>query len=202
MALHYAGIAYEMREVLLGNKPAAMLHASAKGTVPVLCLPDGQVLDESVDVMFWALGQSDPDGWLPVEQKSEITDLIRENDFEFKTHLDHYKYWERYPPHPQSHYRDQAEKFLHKLEQKLSANNFLLGENPGMADIAIFPFIRQFAFVDKAWFDQLPYSRLQSWLQGFLESSLFNEVMQKFPPWQLGDTPEVVAAPDMRLSLA
>lgn len=198
MALHYADVAYELREVLLSKKPEAMLEASAKGTVPVLCLPDGQVLDESVDVMFWALEQSDPDGWLPAEQKAEIADLIRENDFEFKIHLDHYKYWDRYPQHPQSHYREQAENFLHKLEQRLSANRFLLADKQGMADIAIFPFIRQFAFVDKAWFDQSSYSRLKSWLKGFLESSLFKEVMQKSPPWQEGDVPKRVAAEGQR----
>jgi glutathione S-transferase len=202
MALHYAGLAYELREVLLSNKPAAMLEASGKGTVPVLCLPDGQVIDESVDVMLWALALNDPDGWLPAEQKGEVSQLIRENDFGFKIHLDHYKYWDRHPQHPQSHYREQAGTFLHRLELRLSANSFLMGDKPGMADFAIFPFVRQFAFVDKAWFDQSPYSRLQLWLQYFLESSLFRVVMRKSPPWQAGDAPLVVAPAQMSLSLA
>jgi glutathione S-transferase len=198
MALRYAGIAYELREVLLNDKPPAMLQASAKGTVPVMCLPDGRMVDESIDVMVWALQQNvqeirDPENWYPEELREPVEALVNINDQEFKTHLDHYKYWERFPQHPQTHYRQQAESFLLKLEQHLSNHRFLLAARQTLADIAIFPFVRQFAFVDKAWFDQAPYPRLQDWLQHFLQCSLFLQVMQKHPLWQEGDAPLLIS---------
>lgn len=183
MALHYAGIQVELREVLLKDKPASMLSASSKGTVPVLIFPDGRVLDESFDVMRWALEQSDSDHWWLKEFEAEINELIQWNDGEFKQHLDHYKYFERYPEHPMEFYRAQAEEFLTALEQRLSVEKYLLGKNISIADIAIFPFIRQFAFADKRWFDVSPYPKLQSWLDEFLESNLFLSIMEKYPVW-------------------
>ncbi len=189
MALRYAAIDYELREVFLGDKPSALLRVSSKGTVPVLCLPGGNVIDESLDVMRWALTQHDPDGWLRDEWRTETRSLVEENDSEFMRHLEHYKYWERFPPHPQSHYRMQAETFLLRLEQCLARNRYLLSAKLTFADVAIFPFVRQLALVDKTWFDQAPFPRLQIWLQTFLESSLFVEVMQRFPGWQEGDVP-------------
>lgn len=181
MTLHYAGIQVELREVLLKDKPASMLAVSSKGTVPVLILPDGQVMDESYDVMRWALANRDPDHWWLSDRENEINELIQFNDHEFKTHLDHYKYFDRFPEHPKEYYRAQAENFLSILEEKLTANHYLLDENMCLADIAVFPFIRQFAFVDKAWFDQAHYPNLQRWLAYFLESALFLEVMEKYP---------------------
>ena len=184
MALKYASVDVELREVLLRDKPDAMLEASAKGTVPVLVLPDGRVIDESVDVMRWALAKSDPDSWRLDDLESETDGLVNENDFVFKQHLDHYKYADRHPEQRQSYYRGKAEKFLRLLEQKLTLNPYLVTDRPTFADIAVFPFIRQFAFVDKAWFDQAPYPKLQGSLQAFLDSDLFLSVMTKFPRWE------------------
>jgi len=183
MALHYAGVQFEMREVLLKDKPPSMLAASSKGTVPVLIFPDGQVLDESYDVMRWALEQSDPEHWWVDELETEVEQLIQWNDGEFKGHLDHYKYFERFPERPMEYYRSQAEEFLMALEQRLSIEKYLLGKTISVADVAIFPFIRQFAFADKNWFDLSPYSNLQSWLTNFLDSDLFVSVMTKYPVW-------------------
>jgi len=192
MALAYAEISLEHREVLLRDKPDAMLAASPKGTVPVLVLEDGEVLDESIDVMHWAVSQRDPSGWWRQDREDEINSLIADNDGDFKHNLDRYKYWDRYPEHAQDVYRDRAGGFLDKLENQLQSREFLVDDQPGFADVAVFPFIRQFAFVDKAWFDQSPYARLQAWLQHFLQSSLFQQVMPKLPPWRNGDDPLVI----------
>ena len=189
MALLYSSINLELREVLLKDKPSSMLAISAKGTVPVLLLPDSQVLDQSRDIMHWALAIDDPQQWLNEELLDSINRLIDYNDNQFKTHLDQYKYWERYPAESQEFYRAQGEVFLALLEEHLDRQSYLLADRISMADIALFPFIRQFAFVDKNWFDQAPYPKLQIWLQGFLESPLFLATMKKLPPWQEGDSP-------------
>lgn len=189
MALLYSSINLELREVLLKDKPSSMLDISAKGTVPVLLLPDAQVLDQSRDIMHWALAIDDPQQWLNDELLESINQLIDYNDKQFKTHLDNYKYWERYPAESQEFYRAQGEIFLNMLEEHLGCHRYLLADRISMADIALFPFIRQFAFVDKNWFDQSPYPKLQIWLQGFLESPLFLATMKKLPPWQEGDSP-------------
>lgn len=189
MALLYSSINLELREVLLKDKPSSMLAISAKGTVPVLLLPDSQVLDQSRDIMHWALAIDDPQQWLNEELLDSINRLIDYNDNQFKTHLDQYKYWERYPAESQEFYRAQGEVFLALLEEYLDRQSYLLADRISMADIALFPFIRQFAFVDKNWFDQAPYPKLQIWLQGFLESPLFLATMKKLPPWQEGDSP-------------
>lgn len=183
MTLNYAGIGLEHREVLLSDKPKAMLEVSAKGTVPILELADGSIIDESIDVMHWALKQQDTDHWWQVEYETPTLSLVEENDFVFKQHLDHYKYADRYPKHSQLHYRTKAEKFLMQLEEQLMAQHYLLNNKVAFADIAIFPFMRQFAFVDKPWFDQAPYPNLQIWLQWFLDSELFSSAMTKYPVW-------------------
>ncbi|MGB0459238.1 MAG: glutathione S-transferase [Porticoccaceae bacterium] len=183
MAIAYASITLELREVALANKPAAMLAISPKGTVPVLQLSD-RVIDESVEVMRWALSQSDPENWLASDSQQEQSTLIDENDNEFKQWLDKYKYWDRYPEQSQQDYRKKAEKFLSNLELRLQHNSYLLGNNICMADIAIFPFIRQFAFVDKPWFDDADYPSVQRWLNQFLQSKLFEQVMVKHVLWQ------------------
>ncbi len=189
MALRYSGISVELREVILREMPSSMLACSPKGTVPVLVLPDGRVIDESLDIMDWALAQSDPDGWSPAtaELQAEIGSLLDENDDSFKADLDHYKYAERYPQHPAEYYRAQGERFLDRLEARLAKSRYLAGERLTVADVGIFPFVRQFAFVDKDWFDAAPYPHLQSWLAQLLESDLFNSVMQKYPRWHDGD---------------
>lgn len=184
LALKVSNIQVELREVVLSAKPQQMLDISAKGTVPVLQLKDGSVIEESRDIMLWALNQNDPQGWLQHNHPDEVTSLIDFNDNEFKQHLDHYKYADRFPEMPMTTYRKQGEDFLIRLEQKLSTQPYLMGERITIADMAIFPFVRQFAYVDKAWFDASEYKNLQHWLQGLLDHDLFSQVMHKFPQWQ------------------
>ncbi|QAY93209.1 glutathione S-transferase [Pseudomonas sp. ACM7] len=183
MALRYSGVAVNIVEVSLKAKPAEMLALSSKGTVPVLSV-DGQVIDESLAIMHWALAQSDPQDWLlkddPVGQQL-IAGLIEENDQMFKVHLNRYKYAERYPEQPMAFYRAEGEVFLCRLDQLLEGRDYLLAEHPSLADVALMPFVRQFAHVDREWFGQTPYHRLQGWLQRILESDLFVGVMQKEP---------------------
>jgi len=187
LAIVISRISVELREVELRDKPSSLLDISAKGTVPVLITADRNVIDESLDIMFWSLQQSDPDGWLDtmtVEQKGLAQQLIQENDAEFKYYLDRYKYADRYPDDSKEHYRQKAEQFLLLLEDRLATNNYLISSAISLADMAILPFIRQFAFVDKAWFDSSPYPRVRSWLQDFIESPLFESIMTKYPKWQ------------------
>jgi len=184
MALFYAGINVELREILLKNKPAAMLDLSLKGTVPLLISVDGTVLDESYDIMRWALEKNDPDSWYTAAKSSEIDDLIQKNDGLFKDSLDRYKYSDRYPENSMEYYRSQAEIYLIFLEKKLITSNYLLGDVISLADVAIFPFIRQFCLVDKIWFEASPYLNLRRWLNNFLDSKIFSAVMQKEDVWK------------------
>lgn len=181
MALGYSGVAVRIVEVSLKAKPAQMLALSSKGTVPVLEV-DGRVIDESLAIMRWALAQHDPEDWLlkadPAGQQ-HIAELIEENDHVFKVHLNRYKYAERYPEQPMAFYRAEGEKFLGKLDEMLGHNEYLLADHPCLADVALMPFVRQFAHVDREWFGQTPYVRLQAWLQRFLESDLFTSIMKK-----------------------
>ena len=191
LALAFAGLPVELREVVLKNKPAAMLAISPKGTVPVLELvedrgAEGRVIEESREIVEWALQQSDPQGLLRVDL-ARADALIDQNDNEFKYWLDRYKYADRYPALSQSEYRQQGEVFLQQLEQYLAKNRYLLGENISIADIAIMPFVRQFAHVDRELFYRLPYPNLQEWLRGWLEHPVFQGVMLKYPAWQEGD---------------
>lgn len=183
LAIQVAGIQVELREVVLKNKPAELLAASPKGTVPVLVLPDGQVVDESRDIMLWALEQNDPQNWL--QNSFQANELIDANDIEFKPNLDGYKYAERYPESAEF-YRQQGEVILQRLEHSLAQNVYLLSDHISLADMAIFPFVRQFAHVDRAWFDEADYPHLQNWLSGFLRADNFLSVMEKYPPWQPG----------------
>nr|WP_062268227.1 glutathione S-transferase [Endozoicomonas arenosclerae] len=185
LALTYSGSELEHREILLKNKPQAMLEASPKGTVPVLVLPEGKVIDESLDIMLWALAVNDPQNWLPEssEDKSAIMALIKKNDFEFKSQLDRYKYADRHPEHPMEYYRSQGELFLEQLDSLLSNQDYLMGDKLTLADMAIAPFIRQFAHVDRDWFYSTRYENLQQWLKAFLESKLFIQIMIKHPVW-------------------
>ena len=188
MVIDHSGIGVELREVLLSNKPNAMLAASAKGTVPVLVLPDGTVLDESLDIIKWALDQdtvnSNTLNLSVFAQDSEAgKSLIEINDGKFKRALDGYKYGQGFPEKSQQQHRSEGELFLQQLETLLESHQFLLSDQLSLVDIAIFPFIRQFAFVDKNWFDQSCYPLLQCWLQHFLDSELFLQVMTKYPVW-------------------
>ena len=189
LGLMHSGIVCELREVVLRNKPAHMIELSAKATVPVLQTIAGEVIDESLDILLWALRQNDPDGWLAPEQGSlnAALALIAQNDGDFKSHLDRYKYSGRYENVEALDHRAQAEVFLKDLEARLSQTPYLFGHNPCIADRAIAPFVRQFAHVDKAWFDQTPYTGLKRWLEAFLAGPEFAAIMTKYPPWADGD---------------
>jgi glutathione S-transferase len=181
MALRYAGVAADIVEVSLRAKPTEMLALSSKGTVPVLSV-EGQVIDESLEIMRWALAQNDPQDWLLKDDPqgpASIAALIEENDQVFKVHLNRYKYAERYPEQPMAFYRAEGEVFLRKLDELLEGRDYLLATHPSLADVALMPFVRQFAHVDRDWFGQTPYVHLQAWLQRFLDSELFTGVMQK-----------------------
>ena len=182
MALRYSGVAVDIEAVSLKNKPARMLELSSKGTVPVLACADGRVIEQSLEIMHWALAQHDPQDWLlgsdPVTAQATGL-LIEENDTVFKRWLDRYKYAVRYPEFPMEHYREQGGQFLLKLDGLLARNGHLLAEHLSLADIAVAPFVRQFAHVDQVWFAQAPYKHLQTWLEQFLASELFNSVMAK-----------------------
>jgi len=177
LALRYSGVCVRIIEVSLKAKPAEMLALSPKGTVPVLSV-NGEVIDESLAIMQWALAQHDPDNWR-LQGDPSVLALIDENDQGFKYHLDRYKYAERYPEHPMEHYRAEGEVFLQKLEGLLADRAYLLAHHPSLADMALAPFVRQFAHVDRGWFARAPYPRLQRWLEAFLQSPLFIGVMAK-----------------------
>ena len=181
MALRYCAVAVEIVEVSLKAKPAEMLALSPKGTVPVLNV-GGQVIDESLAIMRWALAQNDPEDWLLKDDPGAqglMAGLIEENDQVFKVHLNRYKYAERYPEQPMEHYRAEGEIFLRRLEALLAQRDYLLAEHLSLADVALAPFVRQFAHVDREWFAGAPYPRLQQWLERFLASALFTGVMAK-----------------------
>jgi glutathione S-transferase len=184
LAIAYSNVEVELREVELRNKPQAMLLISPKATVPVLQLENGRVLDESLDIMFWALQQNDVEQWLKAVNLNHAQALIQRNDEQFKYYLDRYKYADRYPAYSELYYRQQAELFLTDLEGLLTQSVFLCGEHFSLADAAILPFIRQFCAVDPLWFKDSPYPALRRWLNHFLASSLFERVMEKYPYWQ------------------
>lgn len=182
LAIAYSQSQVQLREVALKNKPPEMLALSAKGTVPVLLLEDKTLIDESLDIMIWALENADPEGWLTPDLTTMLA-LIDENDFEFKTWLDKYKYAPNDDPALIINYREQAEDFLFKLEQKLLNTPYLFGEKISLADIAIFPFIRQFAAVDLVSFEKNEFSNIKKWLNHLTKSKLFLSVMDKYPTW-------------------
>lgn len=188
MAIAYADINVGLREVVLKDKPPAMLEVSPKGTVPVVIDVDGTIIEESRDVMRWALHQNDPDAWLAGLGLDDP--LISACDDDFKHWLDRYKYAVRFPEQDEIWYRGQAEAFLATLEPRLGDARFLNGSSLSVTDIAVFPFIRQFANVDLKWWDDHPYPNVARWLDGLVSSELFIEVMKKYPQWRDGD-PEI-----------
>nr|WP_298928932.1 glutathione S-transferase [uncultured Erythrobacter sp.] len=188
MALWIAGITVELREVKLADKPPQLAEASAKATVPVLVLEDGTVIDESIAIMRWALGQNDPEGWLDGDNAA----LIHGNDGAFKHHLDRYKYPTRYtddPDHGKVDHRTEGLAILQDLDMGLARHAHLCGSQRTLTDIALFPFIRQFANTNRDWFDEQPIPHVQEWLEEHLASDLFKSVMPKFAPWKSGDEP-------------
>jgi glutathione S-transferase len=192
LALASSGLAYELREVALRSKPVELLAASPKGTVPVLVLPDGTVIEESLDVMLWALRQHDPDGWLqPLRgETDDLLTLIAANDGAFKQNLDRYKYPNRYG----SEHTDSAQAFaashraagaawLASLQDRLREKSWLFGDHASLADMAVLPFVRQFAHTDAVWFAAQPWPQLAAWLARFEASALYTGVMDKHAPW-------------------
>lgn len=186
VTLWYAGIRVELREVVLRDKPPEMIRVSSKATVPVLEFPDGRVIDESEDIMRWALSVNDPDNWLSAAA-GDTAVLIRRCDFEFKPQLDRYKYAERYPDADAASSRSEALEFLDELDQRLAGQPYLLGPDRSMADVAVAPFVRQFAGVDRDWFAGHLGAGLTDWLARFEASAEFRAVMKKYPQWHAGD---------------
>jgi len=184
----------QLREVVLKDKPQAMLDISPKGTVPVLHLGNGvnaaQVIDESLDIMLWAIEQNTElkRSWLSNGLAGDIQALIARNDGDFKWALDHYKYADRFEQSAE-YYREKAESFLADLETRLQKHNFLMGDKITLADVAIFPFIRQFAHVDREWFFASEFKALQAWLNSWLESDHFKVIMEKYPKWTAEQDP-------------
>ena len=182
MSLLESGVEVELREVILRDRPEHMMDISPKGTVPVLLLPDGTVIEESLDIMLWSLDES----WLAGDWK----ELIDVNDGDFKHHLDRYKYNNRYENvlSPEEH-REHALSILKTYDERLSNQAYLCGDSISFADLALSPFVRQFANTDRGWFDQLPLLHLHNWLIGILEGDLFKSCMVKHKQWQNGQVP-------------
>ena len=178
MALSYSQVSVEIKEILLNNRPPELLAVSIKGTVPVLCINDTTVIDESLDIMKWALIQNDPNLWIHYNKEMQY-DIIEGNDNEFKYWLDRYKYYDRYPENNRDYYRAKCDWFLTKLNQLLEKNQYLLTNKLLLVDAAIVPFIRQFSNVDKYWFKKT-YVELSSWLNNIIESKLFASTMDKY----------------------
>jgi len=192
MALLASKTPVRLREVVLRDKPQEMIDVSPKATVPVLVLEDGKVLEESLDIMNWALDQRDPEGWL-CGNTGEAAALVAEADSDFKHHLDRYKYPNRYDDVDPLEHREAGLAFLKKLDARLAADGQLSGPEPTLADFAIFPFVRQFANHDRGWFDAQPLRALHGWLEGHLASEIFATAMAKYPQWKSGDQEPVFA---------
>ena len=196
LALAHAGLACELREINLRNKPQALLDASPKGTVPVLVLEDGRVIEQSLDVMLHALRANDPDGWLAPTSGSlpDMLALIERNDGFFKHALDRCKYPERYTAEEVNHAQADALTWLAELDDQLEATGYLFGQNPSLADMALRPFVRQYARIDESQWNEQPWPHLQAWLQRWIDSALFAEVMETYPGWVPGTRGPVFAA--------
>ena len=187
MAIHTSGQKCELREVLLRDKPPSMLEYSAKGTVPVLILQDGKIIDESLDVIDWALNLNDPDNWQRSKDTEKTKELIKINDGEFKYHLDRYKYSKRYDNEDPEFHRKKCLKFIESINNELNNSEYIFDDNISYADIVLLPFIRQYRIADIEWFDSLPYNNLKKWLSSFLDSYLLNSIMKKYDLWKEGD---------------
>ncbi|MFO6422464.1 glutathione S-transferase [Motilimonas sp. KMU-193] len=182
LAIAASGQRVQLREIVLKHKPPEMLAISPKGTIPVLQLESGAVIDESLDIMLWALQQEDPLGLLKVSLNDDMA-LIKQNDQDFKPWLDKYKYADRHPELSQADYLANACEFIAQLESGLTEHRYLTGKQLSLADLAIAPFIRQFAMVDSKWFETAPYPLVRNWLNSMISSELFKSIMKKYPTW-------------------
>ena len=187
MAIHISSQKCEIREVLLRDKPPSMLEYSSKGTVPVLVLQSGEVIDESLDVIEWALNLNDPDNWQRSKDNEKTKELIKINDGEFKYHLDRYKYSKRYDNEDPEFHRKKCLSFIEKVNSELQNSKYIFDDEISYIDISLLPFIRQFRIADNEWFDELPYENVKSWLSNFLNSELLRSIMSKYDLWKEGD---------------
>ena len=187
MAIHISSQKCEIREVLLRDKPPSMLEYSSKGTVPVLVLQSGEVIDESLDVIDWALNLNDPDNWQRSKDNEKTKELIKINDGEFKHHLDRYKYSKRYDNEDPEFHRKKCLSFIEKVNSELQNSKYIFDDEISYIDISLLPFIRQFRIADNEWFDELPYENVKSWLSNFLNSELLKSIMSKYDLWKEGD---------------
>ena len=189
LAIASAGYQCELREIVLRDKAPEFVEASPKATVPVLVTPDGQVVEESLDVMHLVLEEHDPEGWLAPEQGTleDMQALVSECDGPFKLALDRYKYTTRYDDANRETEREKGSAFLRELDTRLAGSTYLFGERISLADMAIAPFVRQFANTDRAWFDAQPWPDLHRWLNEFLASDRFRAIFAKYPKWESGD---------------
>ena len=181
MALAYTKLKVELREISLRDRPKELYKASAKGTVPVLITTSKKIIDESLDIMLWALKNNFDQTWLPKEHTKELI-MINSNDTEFKKWLDKYKYHDRYPDKPKEFYREKCREILDSYEKQLEITSYLISDKINIADIAIFPFVRQFANVDYVWFEN-NYNNLKVWLNEICDSNLFKSIMKKNDLW-------------------
>ena len=187
MAIHISSQKCEIREVLLRDKPPSMLEYSSKGTVPVLVLQSGEVIDESLDVIDWALNLNDPDNWQRSKDNENTKELIKINDGEFKHHLDRYKYSKRYDNEDPEFHRKKCLSFIEKVNSELQNSKYIFDDAISYIDISLLPFIRQFRIADNEWFDELPFENVKSWLSNFLNSELLKSIMYKYDLWNEGD---------------
>lgn len=190
MALSYSNVSVEIREISLRDRPEELYTASSKGTVPVLIIPDENVIDESLEIMFWALNNNNTQTWIDKSSNEEIS-LINNNDTTFKKWLDKYKYHERYPENTKEFYRDQCQQILYTYEKQLKDTKYLLRNDISISDVAIFPFIRQFANVDYPWFEN-NFNLLKIWLENFCSSDLFLKVMPKYDTWKSTNEEKII----------
>ena len=187
LALYSSQIQCELREVHLSDKPSEMLEISEKATVPVLQLDSGLVIDESLDIMKWALSKSDPDGLLTEysQFQYEVDELILLIDTKFKTHLDKYKYPNRYRGVEPVDHRTIGMEVLKGIEGYINNCSYIFGEKLSFADMAILPFVRQYRIADPEWFDNvMPLPFIKKWLEKFISNSIFDEIMIKTAVWK------------------
>ena len=196
LAIQVSGTQCELREVVLRDKPAEMLAVSPKGTVPVLIDTTREVIDESLDIMLWALNKNDPQNWLEPQQTdlNSMLKLIAEFDRRFKPQLDRYKYSNRFEGADANRARELAYQYLASVTDKLASQEYLFSRSASLADMALAPFVRQFANTDRDWFDSFASTGLLQWLNRILESELFAATMRKYPQWHAPDSGELFPA--------